>query len=172
MTLPLSHLPCSSCLRLQAAAWAQEHAHHLSSLTAEQVQAQQAAAAAAQQAEEEAAAAAAAEAEAEAERMAQQERQKQAGAAFAAVVQQASAASRRPKHGPVLPPLPLQKLVQRWQRAANTSVAAAGEWTARQRQEAAARAQLRQQWEAVRDRLPTERQQAKTGRQAGRKAGQ
>lgn len=132
--------------------WAREHAGEVSKAAHEQLKAhhQQAVA------DQEAAAAAAASAAAAAARRAQLGWQ--AGNAFAAVVKQAAAQQQGgaagSRRGSALPALALQKLTHRWHRKAEELASAAGERTARQRREAAARAALRDQWAQVRERLP------------------
>lgn len=142
--------------------WAREHTKELSTRVTQQLQQQREQAV---QAEAARAAAAAKAAAAAARRM---QAGAAAGNAFAAVVQQAAkqqqaAASstgagtsggKGARRGAALPALQLHKLTQHWKHATAASLVASGEQTARERKAAAARQQVREQWAAVRQRLP------------------
>ena len=172
----VGHLPppmCTappSCLLmflLQVAVWAQQHAQQMEDEAAQRLRQQQAEAAAADKACRAAAAAAAPRAALVAKagegfaavvllaKQARQDQQQEAGAAGRAGTGAANFCSPgTAQRGKALPALQIQKLTEHWHRTAAAAAAAAGEQTARQRQEAAARERLRQQWAAVKDRLP------------------
>lgn len=160
----------------KAAAWAKQHAEQVEAGAAEELRARRAAVAAAEEARAAAAAAVA-------RRLVHQPAKgKAAGNAFAAIVQlaaQARQAEQQAAEGaagrsgacapsqpvaggqrrkPKLPPLSLQKLTQRWAKAAAASSAAAGEASARQKQQAAEAERLQEQWAAVQGRLPVEKE--------------
>lgn len=151
---------------LQATVWAQQHAQQMEAEAAQRLKQQQADAAAAEKARLAAVAAAARRAQLGAKAgdgfSALVQLAKQAHAAVpqaGAVGSEGAGAPKRgspstAKQGNKLPALQLQKLTEHWHRTAAAAAAAAGEQTARQRHEAAARDQLRQQWAAVKGRLP------------------
>lgn len=153
------------CPSLQAAVWARERAQRSEAEAAQRLQQQKQDAAAAERARAAAAAAAARRAQAGPHagnafaavvQLARQAQERQAGPGSGAAVHSGSPARAKPKPATALPALQLQKLTERWHRAAVASVAAAGEQTARQRREAASRQQLRHQWAADAGRLPGE----------------
>ena len=171
----VGHLPpmCTappSCLLiflLQVAVWAQQHAQQMEDEAAQRLRQQQAEAAAADKARRAAAAVVARRAALGAKagegfaavvqlaKQARQDQQQEAGAAGRAGTAAADFCSPgTAQRGRMLPALQLQKLTEHWHRTAAAAAVAAGEQTARQRQEAAARERVRQQWAAVKGRLP------------------
>lgn len=155
----------------KATAWAKQHAAEVEAGAAEELRARHAAATAAEEARAAAAAAMARR------QVVQPGKGRAAGNAFAAVVQLAAQARQaaqaaeggsaggecpasppvagRQHRKPKLPPLSLQKLGQRWAKAAASS-AAAGEQSARARRQAAEAERLHEQWVGVQGRLPAE----------------